>query len=64
MPSYDVVNGQVVGAPPNVEKAWADFQGQKAPMSSAQQYLDKANADPEAWHDEARQNKFKMDRGA
>jgi hypothetical protein len=48
MPSYDVVDGQVIGAPAKVQKAWADFQGQKAPMSSVGSYRDQANAEARA----------------
>lgn len=45
MPSYDVKNGKLVGAPSLYQKSWANFQGEKAPISSAQQYRDQAKGD-------------------
>lgn len=59
MPSYDVRGGKLIGAPPSFQKSWDEFQGAKAPMSSAKDYRADAAANPKQWQKDAQKNVFK-----
>lgn len=59
MATYDVVGGKVIDAPASVQRSWNEFQGDKAPMSSAKDYRAQAAASGGQWKEDAKLNKFK-----